>query len=48
MDWDLAARLAARAVRSGPDAARAEREDVVAALRAAAPVAAEHVARVTR
>ncbi|MFF1530537.1 zinc-dependent metalloprotease [Cellulomonas sp. NPDC058312] len=48
VDWDLAARLAARAVRPGPVATRAEREDVVAALRAAAPVAAEHVARITR
>lgn len=48
VDWDLAARLAARAVRSGPVATRAEREDVVAALRDAAPVAGEHVARLTR
>lgn len=48
VDWDLAARLAARAVRPGPVAARAEREAVVAALRDAVPVAAEHVARVTR
>jgi coenzyme F420 biosynthesis associated uncharacterized protein len=48
VDWDLAARLAARAVRSGPVATRAERQDVVAALRDAAPVAAEHVARITR
>ncbi|WP_158374877.1 zinc-dependent metalloprotease [Cellulosimicrobium cellulans] len=47
VDWDLAARLAARAVRSGPAATRAEREAVVADLRAAAPVAAEHVARIT-
>lgn len=47
VDWDLAARLAARAVRSGPTATRAEREAVVADLRAAAPVAAEHVARIT-
>jgi coenzyme F420 biosynthesis associated uncharacterized protein len=48
VDWDLAARLAARAVRSGPAATRAERAAVVADLRAAAPVAAEHVARITR
>lgn len=51
VDWDLAARLAARAVRPGGDlrdVPRAEREDVVVALRAAAPVAAEHVARITR
>ncbi|MBD3779846.1 MAG: zinc-dependent metalloprotease [Micrococcales bacterium] len=48
VDWDLAARLAARAVRTGPEATRAEREDVVAALRAAAPVAGAHVARLTR
>jgi len=47
VDWDLAARLAARAVRSGPAATRAEREAAVADLRAAAPVAAEHVARIT-
>lgn len=47
VDWDLAARLAARAVRSGPAGTRAEREAVVADLRAAAPVAAEHVARIT-
>ncbi|MCG7287417.1 zinc-dependent metalloprotease [Cellulomonas sp. ACRRI] len=47
VDWDLAARLAARAVRSGPAATRAERQAVVADLRAAAPVAAEHVARIT-
>lgn len=48
VDWDLAARLAARAVRSGPAATRAERAAVVTDLRAAAPVAAEHVARITR
>ncbi|GIG35383.1 zinc-dependent metalloprotease [Cellulomonas pakistanensis] len=48
VDWDLAARLAARAVRSGPAASRAERADVVAELRAAAPAAAGHVARITR
>lgn len=48
VDWDLAASLAARAVRAGPPATRAEREDLVAALRAAAPVAAEHVARISR
>lgn len=48
VDWDLAARLAARAVRTGPEATRTEREDVVAALRAAAPVAGAHVARLTR
>jgi coenzyme F420 biosynthesis associated uncharacterized protein len=48
VDWDRAARLAARAVRSGPAATRAERAAVVADLRAAAPVAAEHVARITR
>lgn len=51
VDWDLAARLAARAVRPAGDlrdVPRAEREDVVAALRSAAPVAAEHVARLTR
>lgn len=48
VDWDLAARLAARAVRSGPVASRADRAGVVAALRAAAPVAAGHVARVAR
>lgn len=48
VDWDLAARLAARAVRPGPAASRAERVEVVDALRAAAPVAAAHVARVTR
>lgn len=48
VDWDLAARLAARAVRSGPVATRAQREDVVAALRDAAPAAAAHVARITR
>lgn len=47
VDWDLAARLAARAVRTGPAATRAEREAAVADLRAAAPVAAEHVARIT-
>ncbi|WP_454050892.1 zinc-dependent metalloprotease [Cellulomonas sp. Marseille-Q8402] len=47
VDWDLAARLAARAVRSGPAATRAQREDVVAALRSAAPAAAEHVARIS-
>lgn len=48
VDWDLAARLAARAVRSGPAASRAERVEVVDALRDAAPVAAAHVAHVTR
>ncbi|WP_255596004.1 zinc-dependent metalloprotease [Cellulomonas sp. C5510] len=48
VDWDLAARLAARAVRTGPEATQAEREDVVAALRAAAPEAVAHVARLTR
>lgn len=48
VDWDLAARLAARAVRTGPEATRTEREDVVAALREAAPVAGAHVARLTR
>lgn len=48
VDWDLAARLAARAVRSGPAATRAERAAAVADLRAAAPVAAEQVARITR
>lgn len=51
VDWDLAARLAARAVRPAGDlrdVSRAEREDVVAALRSTAPVAAEHVARLTR
>ncbi len=51
VDWDLAARLAARAVRPAGDlrdVPRAEREDVVAALRSTAPVAAEHVARLTR
>jgi coenzyme F420 biosynthesis associated uncharacterized protein len=48
VDWDLAARLAARAVRPGPPASRAQREEVVAALRSAAPVAAEHVSRLTR
>lgn len=48
VDWDLAARLAARAVRSGPPSALAERQELVAALRAAAPVAATHVARITR
>jgi coenzyme F420 biosynthesis associated uncharacterized protein len=48
VDWDLAARLAARAVRSGPAATRAQREDVVAALRDAAAPAAGHVARITR
>jgi len=48
VDWDLAARLAARAVRSGPAATRPERAAVVADLRAAAPIAAEHVARITR
>ncbi|VTR76799.1 hypothetical protein CHMI_01566 [Cellulomonas hominis] len=47
VDWDLAARLAARAVRPGPPSTRAEREDAVAVLRAAAPVAAGHVARIT-
>jgi coenzyme F420 biosynthesis associated uncharacterized protein len=47
VDWDLAARLAARAVRPGPASTRAEREDVVAVLRAAAPVAAGHVTRIT-
>lgn len=48
VDWDLAARLAARAVRSGPAATRTERTALVAELRAAAPAAAEHVARITR
>jgi coenzyme F420 biosynthesis associated uncharacterized protein len=48
VDWDLAARLAARAVRPGPTSTRAEREDVVAVLRAAAPVAAGHVTQITR
>ena len=48
VDWDLAARLAARAVRSGPAATRAERAELVDELRAAAPVAAGHVARITR
>lgn len=48
VDWDLAARLAARAVRSGPSATRAERAEVVQALRAAAPLAAGHVGRITR
>jgi coenzyme F420 biosynthesis associated uncharacterized protein len=51
VDWDLAARLAACAVRPAGDlrdVSRAEREDTVAALRATAPVAAEHVARLTR
>jgi coenzyme F420 biosynthesis associated uncharacterized protein len=47
VDWDLAARLAARAVRPGPPSTRAEREDAVAVLRSAAPVAAGHVARIT-
>lgn len=48
VDWDAAARLAARAVRPGPSAPRAELEDLVAGLRAAAGPAAEHAARVTR
>ncbi len=48
VDWDAAARLAARAVRPGPRAPRAELEDLVAGLRAAAGPAAEHAARVTR
>jgi len=48
VDWDLAARLAARAVRPGPPATRAERTEVVEALRAAAPLAAGHVGRITR
>ncbi|HEY0215647.1 MAG TPA: zinc-dependent metalloprotease [Cellulomonas sp.] len=48
VDWDLAADLAPRAVRPGPEATRADRTALVAALRAAAPVAAEHVARITR
>jgi len=47
VDWDVAARLAARAVRPGPTGPRAELEDLVAGLRAAAGPAAEHAARVT-
>jgi uncharacterized protein (DUF2342 family) len=48
VDWDLAARLAVRAVRPGPPATRAEREELVAGLHVAAQAAVEHVARITR
>jgi coenzyme F420 biosynthesis associated uncharacterized protein len=47
VDWELAKRTAARLVGSGPDAERAEAEELVARLRADAAVAEGHVRDVT-
>ncbi|HEY0188228.1 MAG TPA: zinc-dependent metalloprotease [Cellulomonas sp.] len=48
VDWELAARLASRAVRPGPSATRAERAELVEGLHRAAETAVPHVARITR
>jgi coenzyme F420 biosynthesis associated uncharacterized protein len=48
VDWDLAARTAAMIGGSGPQLPAGEAAAVVAELRAAAAVATEHVARVSR
>ena len=47
VDWDVAARVAARLVRPGPVAGRAEVADLVRGLRAAAADAVAHVERIT-
>ena len=47
VDWSLAARLAGRLVRPGPETDRGEARELVGGLRRAADVAAGHVARIT-
>lgn len=47
VNWPMTARLAGRLVRPGPATDRAEATDLVEGLRAAAAVAAGHVARIT-
>lgn len=48
VDWDLAARMAARVVRTGPTATRDERLDLVAGLHDAAARAVDHAAAAAR
>ncbi|MCR6688272.1 zinc-dependent metalloprotease [Cellulomonas sp.] len=48
VDWDVAARVGARAARPGPVDSRAGLTALVEGLRSAAGVAAEHVVRTTR
>lgn len=48
VDWRVAARVAARLAPPGPRAGRAELVDLVGSLRAAAPVALGHAARISR
>ncbi len=48
VDWRVAARVAARLAPPGPTASRTELVDLVESLRAAAPVALGHAARISR
>ena len=47
VDWSMAARLAGRLVRPGPETDRGEARELVDSLRRSADVAAGHVARIT-